>query len=250
MTLPDTRTHPEDTRFGRLVERQDDDDFPYYDGKPVEIATWKWLCIIASCVVAFVALMMLPEDDNISAPLPRILFPAIMLAVFIGLTGRYWTAIFRRLRLRDVWTILGFLLFDMAVTFGVALVVRRFFGASGNTASEGLGEAGTADTVAFYVGTALQTSARSSSRSSPCSPSSTAAPQGPTEPQDGVVVASLLSAVWFGAAHLPTYDWNFAQCFLIIGIAVSSSTSPTTAPRTSSSRPVHMSSTTGSSSPS
>ena len=34
-----------------------------------------------------------------------------------------------------------------------------------------------------------------------------------------MVVASLLSAVWFGAAHLPTYDWNFAQCFLIIGIA-------------------------------
>jgi len=23
----------------------------------------------------------------------------------------------------------------------------------------------------------------------------------------------------FGALHLPTYDWNFAQCFIIIGTA-------------------------------
>ena len=220
MTLPDTRTHPEDTRFGRLVERQDDDDFPYYDGKPVEIATWKWLCIIASCVVAFVALTMLPEDDNISALLPRILFPAIMLAVFIGLTGRYWTAIFRCLRLRDVWTILGFLVFDMAVTFGVALVVRRFFGASGNTASEGLGEAGTADTVAFYVGTALQIFGEELFSILPLlAVLYWLHHKARLSRKTALVVASLLSAVWFGAAHLPTYDWNFAQCFLIIGIA-------------------------------
>lgn len=32
-----------------------------------------------------------------------------------------------------------------------------------------------------------------------------------------IVLAWLLSAVWFGAAHLPTYDWNFAQAFIVIG---------------------------------
>lgn len=34
-----------------------------------------------------------------------------------------------------------------------------------------------------------------------------------------ILVAWLLTAIVFGAAHLPTYDWNFMQCFVIIGVA-------------------------------
>lgn len=34
-----------------------------------------------------------------------------------------------------------------------------------------------------------------------------------------ILLAWLITALWFGAAHLPTYGWNFAQAFLIIGIA-------------------------------
>ncbi len=34
-----------------------------------------------------------------------------------------------------------------------------------------------------------------------------------------IVVAWLLSAVLFGAIHLPTYDWNLVQCFVVIGSA-------------------------------
>ncbi|MER7070555.1 type II CAAX endopeptidase family protein [Terrabacter sp. NPDC000476] len=220
MAITDQNTAHDDTRFGRLVERQDNEDFPYYDGDPVEIPTWKWLVIIASCVVGFVVLTLLPQPDNIVALVPRILFPAIMLATFISMTGAYWKAIFRRLRLRDVWTILGFMLLDIVVTFAIAIVVRSFAGATANSATDGLGKAGAADTVAFYVGTGLQIfgeelfsilpllavlywlhhKARLSRKSA-------------------MVLASLVSAVWFGAAHLPTYDWNFAQCFLVIGVA-------------------------------
>ncbi|WP_123341011.1 MULTISPECIES: CPBP family intramembrane glutamic endopeptidase [unclassified Curtobacterium] len=36
----------------------------------------------------------------------------------------------------------------------------------------------------------------------------------------GILIAWLATAIRFGAAHLPTtYGWNFAQAFLIIGIA-------------------------------
>ncbi len=34
-----------------------------------------------------------------------------------------------------------------------------------------------------------------------------------------MLVAWFATALWFGAAHLPTYGWNFAQAFLIIGSA-------------------------------
>jgi hypothetical protein len=41
--------------------------------------------------------------------------------------------------------------------------------------------------------------------------------QGEAVAQNVVILAWLLTAVWFGAAHLPTYGWNFAQAFIVIG---------------------------------
>lgn len=39
------------------------------------------------------------------------------------------------------------------------------------------------------------------------------------ERKKAVVIAWIVSALVFGAAHLPTYDWNLIQCFGIIGVA-------------------------------
>ncbi|WP_197412771.1 hypothetical protein [Arthrobacter sp. EpRS71] len=70
-------------RFGRLIERDDGRDVPFYDGQPAEIATWKWIVVIVSCMVGFAALVLLPQNTNVIALLPRFLFVAIPLAVFI-----------------------------------------------------------------------------------------------------------------------------------------------------------------------
>ena len=34
-----------------------------------------------------------------------------------------------------------------------------------------------------------------------------------------IVLAWIISAIWFGAAHLPTYDWNVVQAIVVIGSA-------------------------------
>jgi uncharacterized protein len=34
-----------------------------------------------------------------------------------------------------------------------------------------------------------------------------------------LVVAWIATAIWFGAAHLPTYDWNVLQAIVVIGSA-------------------------------
>ncbi len=47
-------------RFGRLIERADGRDFPYYDGEPVDVAGWKWGVIILACLVGFSALIFYP----------------------------------------------------------------------------------------------------------------------------------------------------------------------------------------------
>ena len=37
--------------------------------------------------------------------------------------------------------------------------------------------------------------------------------------KSAILIAWLSTALIFGALHLPTYDWNFLQCFLVIGTA-------------------------------
>ncbi|MNG99657.1 CAAX amino terminal protease self- immunity [compost metagenome] len=37
--------------------------------------------------------------------------------------------------------------------------------------------------------------------------------------KSAIIIAWLSTALIFGAMHLPTYDWNFLQCFLVIGTA-------------------------------
>ena len=40
-----------------------------------------------------------------------------------------------------------------------------------------------------------------------------------TSRRTSILVAWLVTAVWFGAAHLPTYDWNLGQAIIVIGAA-------------------------------
>ncbi|MCT9821267.1 CPBP family intramembrane metalloprotease [Microbacterium sp. W1N] len=213
-------TLPEAPRLGRFFERRGSDDLPFYDDQPIHIATWKWLVIIASCVAGFFVLTLTPEPNDIGSLLPRTLFMALPLATLIVFTGRYWTRLFRRFTWRDAGTAVFFAFANTAVTAAIAIVVRTFFGSTANSAPLGVLDGGPAGVVAFYVGTGLQLvgeelftilpflaivywlfSKAGLSRNS------------------AIIIAWLATAVWFGAAHLPTYGWNFAQALLVIGSA-------------------------------
>ena len=89
----------ENDRFGRLIERRDGADFPYYNGVPVELSVGRWIIVWASVAVGFLALIFIPQPNNFVAILPRALFVAIPLAVLALVAGRHWSAIFRRVRL-------------------------------------------------------------------------------------------------------------------------------------------------------
>lgn len=204
-------------RFGRLVERADGRDFPYYDGEPVDVAGWKWGVIILACVAGFLVLLFYPATNDLQSLVPRVLFPAIPMAVFVGFTGRYWKSLFKKLTGADFLNMVVFWLLNLAVTSAVGLVVLVLFGANANSATDGVVGGGALQIVSFYVGTGIQlfgeevftilpflaimyllfTKAKLSRNTS-------------------VVLAWLITAAWFGAAHLPTYGWNFAQAFLII----------------------------------
>ncbi|WP_051388729.1 CPBP family intramembrane glutamic endopeptidase [Arthrobacter sp. 35W] len=207
-------------RFGRLIERNDGRDFPYYDGEPVEVAAWKWGVVILACVAGFSALIFYPAANDLQALVPRILFPAIPLAVFIGFTGRYWKALFKKLTGVDYLNMVVFWLLNLAVSAIVGIIVMNVFGANANPATDGTAAGGPFDIAAFYVGTGIQLLGEEIFTLLPfLAVMYLLFTKAKLSRNTSVILAWLVTAVWFGAAHLPTYGWNVAQALLIIGSA-------------------------------
>lgn len=207
-------------RFGRAIERRDGVDFPFYDGVPVEISPWRWVAVWASCLVGLVVLTWFPQPDNLIAVVPRTLFVAIPLITLALVAGRHWPAIFRRVGARDVLAMVLFALLNIAVTFTVGAIVALLFPVSVNTTIAAAGDGGLLDTVALYLGSGIQLVGEEVFTLLPfVAVLYLLFAKAGLSRRAAVLLAWLASALWFGAAHLPTYDWNFAQSFLIIGSA-------------------------------
>jgi uncharacterized protein len=204
-------------RFGRAIERRDDADFPYYDGVPIGVSFGRWITVWVACFVAFVALSLIPAPNDVIALAPRALFTAIMLAALAWATGPYWRAIFRRVRIRDVGLMILFAALNYAVTLVLALLVSTLFTTSGN-AAVGAPLGGTLDAIALYLGTAIQLLGEELLTILPLLAllHILTARAGLTR-RTAVLLAWLITAVWFGLLHLPTYDWHLAQALVVIG---------------------------------
>lgn len=213
-----THAKNKDQRLGRFFERRDDRDFPFYDGRPVEVPSWKWLVIVVGCVAGFIALTTIPAVNNVEGLLPRSLFTGIMLVVFILIVGRNWTAIFKKPTGGDWVAMLAYAVLTLAVSAILATIVRAFASTAPNSAADGLAAGGAPEITAFYVGTAIQLLGEELFSVLPflalmyVLSSKLKFSRGAS-----IIVAWLVVAVWFGAAHLPTYDWNVAQALIIIG---------------------------------
>ncbi len=130
-------------RFGRLIERRDDVDFPFYNGVPIELSVGKWILVWASVAVGILALMFIPQPNNLVAILPRALFVAIPLAVLALVAGRHWSAIFRRVRLVDVGNMFFFAALNIVIDLRHRRSrVARFPGERRMTTIAGAGSAG------------------------------------------------------------------------------------------------------------
>ncbi len=204
-------------RYGRAIERADGRDFPFYDGDPIGIRAWQWVAIVVACVAAITVLSFYPAADNVQALVPRFLFTAIMLAVLIAVTRRHWSRIFQRTTGRDVGAMVLFAIANLIVSFAVGIIVNGIFGSNANTAADGIH--GAAQLIAFYVGTAIQLLGEELFTILPFLAVMALCHRIGLTRTQGILIAWLATAIWFGAAHLPTYGWNVAQAFLVIGVA-------------------------------
>lgn len=206
-------------RFGILIEERNDVDFPYYNDKPVKVPIWKWIVAWASTFVGFLVLSFYPASNDIESIVPRILFAAIPLVTFALLLKPYWKAIFKKPRAKDYWYMVLFAGFNMVLTPILALLVTLFgFPTAGNTAAGGLADASVIELIAFYVGTGIQLFGEELVVIIPfLAVLSILHSRFHVSRKKSIFWAFLVSAVWFGALHLPTYQWNIVQAIVIIG---------------------------------
>jgi uncharacterized protein len=198
------------------------DDFPFYDGRPTGISGRQWLVVLGAVAVAFLVLIA-PVPffaSDFGQFVPRILFPAIPLAALAFVAPRNWTALFRRVGRRDVAWMFGFALLNIVVSTVLGLLTSLLFVTDANAGYATLGERPPLDLVLFFLSTAPQLLGEEVFTILPFLAmmwflfSRMGLPR-----RTSIVVAWLLSAVLFGAVHLPTYDWNLVQCFVVIGSA-------------------------------
>lgn len=206
-------------RFGVLIEERNDVDFPYYNDKPVKVATWRWLVAWASTFVGFLVLSFYPAANNVESIVPRILFMAIPLLTFIFLLKPYWKAIFKKPRAKDYWYMVLFAGLNMIITPVLALVVTGLgFAASGNATGDSLAGAGALELIAFYVGSGIQLLGEELLVIIPFLGVLTILHgRFGVSRKWAIFWAFLASSLWFGAVHLPTYQWNVVQALVIIG---------------------------------
>ena len=197
-------------------------DLPFYDGTPVPIGASGWLRILIGVALGF-AILVAPIP-MLSTPLgrfiPAIAFFAIPLAALAWVVPRHWTALFGKVGGREIGWMFAFAALNLVVSLSVGALVSGLFGAAANPAFGALAGQDTASRLLFFIRTLPQLFGEELVTILPLLAAAwlfhSVLKLGRTV---AIVLAWLLSALLFGAMHLPTYDWNFLQCFVVIGSA-------------------------------
>jgi membrane protease YdiL (CAAX protease family) len=143
--------------------------------------------------------------------------PLVGLAI---VTPAHWVAIFRPVGWREVKWMFLIALLNIAVTLGVSLALGMAGPMNANPAVAGLGDLSASDRILFFARTAPQLLGEEVVTILPfLAVLYLLSAKAGLSRRHAVIGAWLASAAWFSAMHLPTYGWNFVQCFVVIGSA-------------------------------
>jgi membrane protease YdiL (CAAX protease family) len=220
VTLDNARALAPPQRIKRLEDPLG--DFPFYDGVPVALSMGQWLLVIAGVVGGFAALVWpIPWPGGPLAPMiPAVLFVAIPLAVLARVAPGHWSVIFGRVGWRELRLMVGFALLNVVVSMGVGALVRAFAEVTPNAATGLLAAMDTGERLAFFAKTLPQLLGEEVVTVLPFLLVLTLLTQHFDLGRKGAVVGAwLVSSLLFGLIHLPTYNWNWVQCIIVIGTA-------------------------------
>lgn len=197
-------------------------DFPFYNGKPRAISLAGWALILAATALAF-AVLVWPIPALANFPLnfiQTIIFTGLPLVALALVAGPDWRALFQRYGFKQFGLSVGFAVLTVVTSFVVAAILSRFMNFSANPSAGEISAEGPLAFAEFLARTAIQLPGEEIVTILPllavlwfC------VARLHLSRRIGIVIAVLVSTIWFSAMHLPTYQWNYVQCFGIIGSA-------------------------------
>jgi uncharacterized protein len=220
MTSPTASTATHEGWFKRLEDLAS--DFPFYNGVPVSISNRQWLFVVVMVVVGFLVLALpIPWPKGAFWPfIPAILMPGIPLVALAYFAPGHWKAIFGKVGGREVKLMLGFALLNIVVSMSVGAIVHALTAVTPNASTAQLGGLDMAGRIAFFAKTIPQLFGEEVITLLPFLALLQWFAKGTGMGRKGAIIGAwLTTSVIFGLIHLPTYDWNWIQCIVVIGSA-------------------------------
>jgi len=198
------------------------DDFPFYNGRPVLLSVQQWLLVLAAvclgftCLVAPIPFLM----GEVGTAIRVILFAGLPLVALRWVAGPHWVQIFRPLRGKDWLWIVLFVVVNLIVSSLAAVLVTRLFSVDPNAAVSAMTGLGAGEQLLFYIRSIPQLLGEELLTILPL----LALMQlfhlkFGVDRGKAIVFAWIVTSVMFGLVHLPSYNWNWLQCIIVIGSA-------------------------------
>lgn len=197
-------------------------DYPFCTGAPDELSGWQWLLVLAGILLGCASLAIAAPlaDHPLGRFVPSLLFCTAPLVALAVATPRYWTRLFRLLRLRDVGWMIGIALTSLLVTGTLAFFLADAVEAAANPAVAGLPELDTPERIAFLVNSVPQLLGEELFTILPLLAGLWLFTRMlGIRRRPAILCAWLITSLAFGLLHLPTYDWNLVQSIAFIGTA-------------------------------
>lgn len=210
----------ESERFARLEDPAS--DFPFYNGIPAPITNKQWLFITAMVVVGFLLLASPIDwpDGAFWQFIPAILMPGIPLIALAYVARSHWKAIFGKVRAREIKLMFGFAVLNIIVSMSVGTIVHSLTDVTSNGFTAQLDNLDLAGRIAFFAKTIPQLFGEEVITILPFLALLQWFSKSLGMGRKGAIIGAwLLTSLIFGLLHLPTYDWNWVQCIVIIGSA-------------------------------
>jgi len=195
-------------------------DFPFYRDQPVHVGGRGWLFLMASLAVSFAVITAWPLRYFPLNLVPALLFVAIPLLALRFVVGSYWKSLFRPVGVKEFGLMVRFAALTLGGSLCAALVLQRFFELHHNPVSDAVGLSKPADLALLLIPTIFQLVGEELLGILPflavlwiC------VTRLHLSRRAGIVIGLIVSGLVFGAAHLPTYHWHWAQALVGIGTA-------------------------------
>lgn len=193
-------------------------DYPYYDGHPVPIEGRGWALLLASLAVGLLALSFFPPVAFPATFIPALLFLGIPLLTLFLLVGPATRALFRPVGLKELALMVAFGALTLAGSVFLAFLLTYLGALAPNPVVETMATMTNLDLAKRLAPTVPQLLGEELFGILPflatlwlCTAKLHLGRK------TAIAIALLVSALIFGAAHLPTYDWHWAQSLIGIG---------------------------------